>query len=276
LAALPSAVFLADEQERLVVQWPGRVHSKPTSPGNPQAAVGKNPNDLPAANPGVSIPGPAAKEPGKSAAPSKPEPPPADPSPGQMSPASSGSVQEIYNYVLKSTSLIINVMPNGIAMGTGSVIDANERLILTNFHVVANSAELVVFFPIYENGKPVAERERYMNILKERTKSPEELIRAEVLATDTQRDLALIRVAKLPPGTEALPLAKGLVNIGQTVHSVGNPGASGALWVYTQGAVRSVYRKKWKAGGEGLLLTLEAEVVETQVSYQPGDSGGRW
>jgi HEAT repeat protein/S1-C subfamily serine protease len=186
----------------------------------------------------------------------------------------SGSVKDIYDYVLKSTTLIINVMQNGMAMGTGSVIDVNERLILTNFHVVANNAELVVFFPIYENGKPVAERDRYMTILKDRTKSPQDLLRAEVIATDTQRDLALIRVPKVPAGTETLPLAKGLVNIGQTVHSVGNPGASGALWVYTQGAVRSVYRKKWKAAGGELLLTLEAEIIETQSPTNHGDSGG--
>lgn len=185
-----------------------------------------------------------------------------------------GTVKDIYDYVLKSTTLIINVMQNGMAMGTGSVIDANERLVLTNFHVVANNAELVVFFPIYENGKPVAERDRYMKILKDRTKSPQDLLRAEVIATDTQRDLALIRVPKVPAGTETLPLAKGLVNIGQTVHSVGNPGASGALWVYTQGAVRSVYRKKWKAGGGDLLLTLEAEIIETQSPTNHGDSGG--
>src|SRR5262249_25518612 len=78
----------------------------------------------------------------------------------------------------------------------------------------------------------------------------------------------------MPPGTETLPLAKGMVNIGQTVHSVGNPGASGALWVYTQGAVRAVYRKKRKAGGGELLLTLDAEIVETQSPTNHGDSGG--
>ena len=142
-------------------------------------------------------------------------------------------------------------MQNGAAIGTGSVVDGNERLILTNFHVVANTAQLVVFFPIYENGKLVSEKERYLGGLKKGSKALEGAIPADLLATDTQRDLALIRVSKVPPGTEALPLAKGSVNIGQTVHSVGNPGASGALWVYTQGAVRSVYRKKWRAGGEG-------------------------
>jgi hypothetical protein len=70
-------------------------------------------------------------------------------------------------------------------------IDANERLILTNYHVVANMHELVVFFPIYENKKPVVERERYTTILKESTKSPEDLLRAELIATDPTRDVAL-------------------------------------------------------------------------------------
>src|SRR5262245_40942161 len=133
----------------------------------------------------------------------------------------------------------MNIMPGGrAATGTGSVVDANDRLILTNNHVVANMHELVVFFPTYENGKPVKERDRYLNMLKEGNKSPADLIHAEIIAMDPLRDLALIRVPKLPPGTEALPIAKGVVNIGQVVHSVGNPGASDALWVYTQGVVR--------------------------------------
>jgi HEAT repeat protein len=207
-------------------------------------------------------------------APKQPETTSTEPVSGPITPAAAGSVQEIHQYVLKSTAWILNIMPNGAATGTGSVIDVNERLILTNYHVVANMQELVVFFPMYEKGNLVVERDRYTTKIRERTKSPEDLLRAELVATDTQRDLALIRVPKLPPGTEALPLAKNLPTIGQTVHSVGNPGASGALWVYTQGVVRVVYKKKWKAGDEGLLLTLEAEIVETQSPTNHGDSGG--
>ncbi|MFL5340144.1 MAG: HEAT repeat domain-containing protein [Gemmataceae bacterium] len=221
-----------------------------------------------------SGPGSRPAEPSRPATPTKPADSSGDSGGVPVSTASSGSVQEIYDYVLKSTVLIFNVMPRGLASGTGSVVDANERLILTNYHVVAHNEHLVVFFPTYENGKPVAERDRYMNTLKEKIKTPADLNEAEVIAMDPARDLALVRVPKIPAGTETLPLAKGMVTIGQTVHSVGNPGASGALWVYTQGAVRSIYRNKWKIKLDEELVAMDSEVVETQSPTNHGDSGG--
>ena len=246
-------------------------------PSAPAVNVASNqPNPRPAGGPPIApAVGPGTKAPGNPTPATKTDAAPPDTG-VPASPTSSGSTQDVYDYVLKSTVWILNLMPGGrVAGGTGSVIDANERLILTNNHVVANMQELVVFFPIYENGQPVKEREQYMNILKEKSKSPADLLHAEIIAMDPLRDLAVIRVPKLPAGTESLPIAKGVINIGQTVHSVGNPGASGAMWVYTQGVVRSVYRKKWKStGGDGTLTTHDAEILETQSPTNHGDSGG--
>src|SRR5262249_13719073 len=78
---------------------------------------------------------------------------------------------------------------------------------------------------------------------------------------------ALIRVPTLPPGTEALPFAKSMPDVGQIVHSVGVPGAT-SLWGYAQGAVRSIHQKKWILAP----LELDAEVIETQ-SPTVGESG---
>jgi len=54
------------------------------------------------------------------------------------------------------------------------------------------------------------------------------------------------------------------------IHSIGNPATSQALWVYTNGTVRSVYPKK--------LITNAGEhefkVVETDSPINEGDSGG--
>jgi tetratricopeptide (TPR) repeat protein len=58
---------------------------------------------------------------------------------------------------------------------------------------------------------------------------------------------------------------------GDVLHSLGNPAASGALWVYSSGTVRQVYRRQMRyAGGQ----VVEARVIETQVPINPGDSGG--
>jgi hypothetical protein len=58
------------------------------------------------------------------------------------------------------------------------------------------------------------------------------------------------------------------------VHSLGNPGGSGALWVYTPGKVRQVYQKKWAAKAGRETLQFEARVIETDSPTNPGDSGG--
>jgi tetratricopeptide (TPR) repeat protein len=55
------------------------------------------------------------------------------------------------------------------------------------------------------------------------------------------------------------------------LHSIGNPSASGALWVYSTGSVRQVYRKEWRFASGPL---RSARVVETQSPINPGDSGG--
>src|SRR5207249_11462107 len=61
---------------------------------------------------------------------------------------------------------------------------------------------------------------------------------------------------------------------GQRVHSIGNPGSSDGLWLYTSGTVRQVYHKKWQSRGSQRIYSFEAEVVETQSPTNPGDSGG--
>ena len=71
-----------------------------------------------------------------------------------------------------------------------------------------------------------------------------------------------------------MPLAAESPDPGQTVHSLGNPGRSGALWVYTPGKVRQVYSKTWKAKLDDRTHTFEARVIETDSPTNPGDSGG--
>jgi S1-C subfamily serine protease len=79
---------------------------------------------------------------------------------------------------------------------------------------------------------------------------------------------------KLPPGAAALRLAQNSVGPGEDVHSIGNPAASGGLWIYTPGKVRQVYQKRWAAKAGGEELQFEARVIETDSQTNPGDSGG--
>jgi S1-C subfamily serine protease len=174
----------------------------------------------------------------------------------------------VYRNTLKSTVWVHSNRENGVAQGTGSLIDRRRQLILTNYHVVGDVDRAMVFFPAYRDGRPVAEKSYY----KQRER--ELGIRGRVVARDKRADLALIQIERVPDGAQALSLAPAPVQPGQTVHSLGNPGKSDALWVYTPGRVRQVYHKKWRAKIEDRIVNFEAQVVETDSPTNPGDSGG--
>jgi S1-C subfamily serine protease len=179
--------------------------------------------------------------------------------------------EKIYQRILRSTVwVVIPVSKNRAMTGTGTLIDLKRKLILTNYHVVADKDEAVIIFPVLQkNGEVVAERKLYMK--------PELRKRGRVLARDAKVDLALIQlVDEVPPGAKALERAHDSPSPGQRLHSIGNPGASDALWAYTQGTVRQVYKKRFVAGGrngEGS-FEVDARIVETQSPVNAGDSGG--
>jgi len=185
---------------------------------------------------------------------------------------------KIYDRILKSTVWIIVPMkdrpaPQGgfyFRSGTGTLIDGQKKIVLTNYHVVQEATEIVVLFPAYgKDGKIVPERKHYLDML-----SKGQTIACKTIAKEPSVDLALITLEGIPNGAKVMALAKDAVSPGQQIHSVGNPGASGALWVYTPGKVRQVYQKQFKSGGEGVELYIDAKVVETDSPTNPGDSGG--
>jgi S1-C subfamily serine protease len=197
-----------------------------------------------------------------------------DSPPASSSRADAG--QRVYRGLLKSAVFIINfeVLPNRrkvVTSGSGSLIDKTNRLVLTNYHVVGDSPKVIVFFPEYRNRKLIAEKEVFFEKIKEKS-NPAPV--GTVVARSTRTDLALIQLDALPDGVVALNMAKRGAVPGQRVHSIGNPGDSNALWLYTSGTVRQVSHKKWKAAGLGKVYDFDAQVVETQSPTNPGDSGG--
>lgn len=146
--------------------------------------------------------------------------------------------------------------------GSGWIVDRGRRLVVTNHHVVQNVDEVKVFFPAYEEGSLVTDKTRYARDFGSQT--------AKVIDSNPEKDLAIIQIESLPEDAVPLRLADGEPHPGASVHSVGNPGASRALWVYTSGTVRSVVEDDVRAPDQ----KIHARIVVTQSPINGGDSGG--
>jgi hypothetical protein len=149
--------------------------------------------------------------------------------------------------------------------GSGAVVNLEKRLVFTNYHVVGANDDVQIVFPVFKEGRCVAERRHYLANLDSLA------VAGKVVARDSKRDLALIEAEKLPPGVKALKLAPASAKPGQLVHSIGNPRSSGALWVYCDGRVRQVYENRFSLEGGQV---VEARIIETTNPINPGDSGG--
>lgn len=171
---------------------------------------------------------------------------------------------KVYNDTLRATTWVLSKNSDGTSSGTGILVDEKQKLIVTNFHVVGDSRAAVIFFPDFEGDKPNCSRQHYLDNVRKLG------IRGRVIATDRKRDLALVQLDRLPEGAKAVELAETSIGPGEDVESVGNPGSTEALWVYTSGTVRAVYKKQFRTGAGQHDFT----VVETQAPINSGDSGG--
>jgi serine protease Do len=170
----------------------------------------------------------------------------------------------VYQTALKSTVWVLAKTAGETSSGTGVLVDVEKKLVITNFHVVGEARAAVIFFADFKNEKADVTRKHYLDNVKTLG------IRGRVLSVDRKRDLALVELDRLPEGATAIPMAAESSGPGETVESIGNPGTTDALWVYTSGTVRSVYQKTFRTGaGEH-----DFKVVETQAPINSGDSGG--
>lgn len=190
--------------------------------------------------------------------------------PAQSQPPVAG--REIYQRLLRGTAFIacdVSEDWSSMSFGTGWLLDRDRRLMITNHHVVAQGDGVMperiihVFFPHRKDGELLTDRWEYVKQLKG--------IKARIIDTDSKRDLALLVLEDIPNGVEPLALSDVPISPGDRVHQLGNPGASDAMWVYTSGTVRQVYKTRTKLSNGQACEYLR---VETQSPTNPGDSGG--
>jgi Trypsin-like peptidase domain len=188
---------------------------------------------------------------------------------GPRAKAEDFSSEDLYAKVVNSCVFIITPLKGGFAMGSGSLIDAEKRYIITNHHVVDDNEFVFVQFPAYDKGKMVTDKKIYIENVP-----IGKAIKATVLHRDKSRDLAIVQADSIPPGTRAITLAKDSPRQGATVWNIGSPGAVEQLFSITEGKVRAVGVEEHKVGGAGGVFTLRAKVVTATNPTNPGDSGG--
>ena len=180
-----------------------------------------------------------------------------------------GDGAKVYKGAVPSVVWIHSTHERGSVTGSGTLIDKERRLVLTNYHVVQENPNAKVFFPALRDGQPVSERDYYTERAKRLA------VHGKVILFNKKVDLALIQLDSLPDKVAAVPLASGSPEPGSVTHTIGNAGKSGALFGYVKGTVRAVYQKQWKAELETKkVVNFDAKVVETDSPTNPGDSGG--
>ena len=176
---------------------------------------------------------------------------------------------ELYDKVVKSCVYIITPAKGGMAQGSGSLIDAEQKLVLTNYHVVEEQDLVFVQFPVYIKGELLTDKEKY------KQRIPQGLaVKGTVLCRDRARDLALLKLESIPPEARAIPLAKSSPRINAPVWQIGNAGAIKQVFRVSRGEVSAVGVIKDTIGGGDRSIELNAKMVTTTNPINQGDSGG--
>lgn len=156
---------------------------------------------------------------------------------------------EIYDRINPGVVSLRGLTPEGDSLGSGFVFD-HKGHIVTNYHVVEGVSEMEVAFP---SGIKT---------------------RAEVIGTDLDSDLAVIKVNVSQE--ELFPLALGdsdLVQVGQTVIAIGNPfGFRGTMTLGIVSGLGRTMESLHDAPGGGTFSA--GDIIQTDAAINPGNSGG--
>ncbi|MCA9135576.1 MAG: tetratricopeptide repeat protein [Planctomycetales bacterium] len=166
-----------------------------------------------------------------------------------------------YDRMLKSVGLIEITTDDGVVHGTGWVVDRQQRLMVTNHHVIEGWLDCDVYFPEYDDGKLVTDPDVSLDQSRAHY--------ARVVDSDESVDLALIQFdEELPEGIIALELADSSATPGSRIHSLaGSTVGSQSLWIYSVGHVRQI------VDGE-LANGFETRLLESDMATNQGNSGG--
>jgi S1-C subfamily serine protease/cytochrome c-type biogenesis protein CcmH/NrfG len=152
----------------------------------------------------------------------------------------------------------------------GVLIDRDRRLLLTSAAALSKDDVVDVVAPKWEGKRLVAEAAEYRDLLGLRLSG--QCIRGIVLARDSNRDLALVELDKLPDTLAALALASGDLRASEKVVSLTHPTGIELLWLHAAGTVRAVGRVTLSSDAKDNSTKPLAALL--QLPHQGGSSGG--
>ena len=172
--------------------------------------------------------------------------------PAFAAPAGEGKLGSAALFKQASPGVVLLIGKDSI--GSGSIL--NSREILTNWHVIENNPRILVAFKPQVEGAAL---------------NPDEFVVGDVIKTSTSKDLALVRVKRIPSHVRPIPLgSRDEIEIGADVHAIGHP--QGEIWTYTKGVISQIRNEfQWQAMGN---RKFKADVIQTQTPINPGNSGG--
>lgn len=158
-------------------------------------------------------------------------------------------------------------------VGTGFVVDADRRWLLTCRHVIGERKRVEVFFPRFENGELLTEKSRYLGD-REELRRTGLLVGGTVLRSSDASDLALVELDAVPVKTRALTIRTTSISPGERVWSLGNRFDVETLWNLSTGTVRQRGRLTDGYFWQGTKLAENAPSLLLDLPIAAADSGG--
>lgn len=150
-------------------------------------------------------------------------------------------------YVVDSFTFFDELKPQE-GTGTGTIVDVQRGIVLTNLHVIEGALEsggsVEIMLPNGHNSK------------------------AKLLGFDVESDIAVLQLSEIPKSIVALPYGdSSRLEVGQRVLAIGNP--FGLYRSLTAGIISSLDRTMKTSRG-----ALLKDLIQTDASINPGNSGG--
>jgi putative serine protease PepD len=151
------------------------------------------------------------------------------------------------SYVVDPFTFFDEVKPQE-GTGTGTIIDVDRGLIITNLHVIESALQsggsVEIMLTNGQNSK------------------------AKLIGYDPESDIAVLQVSNLPRGTVGIPYGdSSTLEVGQRVLAIGNP--FGLYRSLTAGIISSLDRTMKTPRGSVL-----KDLIQTDAAINPGNSGG--